>query len=57
MLKKNFFISCLILGFVVIIGTAGASDCEAIIFGQIIKQSAFGLFLMVVGVRGLIFKN
>lgn len=44
---------CVFAGFMFMIGTAGASDCEVITFSQSIKQSIIALVLMAVGCFGL----
>lgn len=44
---------CVFAGFIFLIGTAGASDCELITFSQILKQSVIALVLMLVGIFGL----
>ena len=38
-------------GLIILIGTAGASDCSTISFGQMIAQGVAGLAMFVVGVR------
>lgn len=56
MLKKFrhwFFGVCTFAGFVVMIGTAGASDCNSIDFNRIIMQSIIASVLMLVGFIGL----
>ena len=56
MLKKvcsKIFGVCALLGFVVMLGTAGASDLDTLSFEKIVIQSALGLVLMVVGFIGL----
>lgn len=49
-MKKKFFKMCLLIGFFIVLGTAGKSDNNDLMpFSQIIGQSAIGVFLMVVG--------
>lgn len=48
---------CMFAGFIVMVGTAGASDCELITFSQIVKQTVIALVLMLVGFYGLKFTD
>lgn len=56
MLRKIYhfvFGLCMVAGFIYMIGTAGASDCELITFSQIIKQIVISLALTIIGFCGL----
>ena len=44
---------CMFAGFIVMVGTAGASDLELIDWNTILKQSVISLVLMFVGYIGL----
>ena len=60
MLKKVchwIFGLCMVAGFIFLVGTAGASDCNTITDIQIVKQIAIGLVLMLVGFCGLRFTD
>ena len=56
-LDIGFFGVCTFAGFVVMIGTAGASDCNSIDFNRIIIQSIIASVLMLVGFIGLKLSN
>lgn len=56
MLKKFchwLFGLCMLAGFIFMIGTAGASDCNLIDFRQIVIQSLIALALVIIGFIGL----
>lgn len=56
MLKKFchwIFGLCAFAGFIFMIGTAGASDCNSIDFRQIVIQSLIALALILIGYIGL----
>ena len=56
MLKKvchRIFGLCAFGGFMFMVGTAGASDCNLIDFRQIVIQSLIGLALVIIGFIGL----
>lgn len=56
MLKKVchwIFGLCMLAGFIIMIGTAGASDCNAIDFRQTVIQSLIALALIFIGLIGL----
>ena len=42
-IKKRILGTVCVLGLVLMLGTAGASDCDSITFGRIIIQSVIGL--------------
>ena len=46
---KYFFAVLIIIGLVIIVGTAGASDNNAISDYQLIIQSAIGLLCLIIG--------
>ena len=46
-----------LLGFVLILGTVGAADLNAISVGRMVLQSLVGLALMCVGFRGISIDN
>lgn len=48
---------CMSAGFIFMLGTAGASDCDLITFSQIVKQGIIALVLMLVGFYGLKFTD
>jgi len=43
---------CMVIGFLVVLGTAGASDCGTIEFGQAALRGIVGLIVALVGVAG-----
>ena len=47
-----FFGLCMFVGFMFLLGTAGASDCDQITFDQIVKQGVIALVIMLVGFYG-----
>lgn len=49
---KRFFIMFTVLGFLLILGTAGSSDMGLISFRETAVRSAIGLIMMAVGVLG-----
>lgn len=49
---KKVFLFCTIIGFIIMIGTAGASDINAIDFKTIVLQSCIGMVLALVGFVG-----
>ena len=54
-MKVFFFGSMLIVGFLLLLGAAGASDAEAITFEKAIIYSLIGLLAMIGGSIGLRF--
>lgn len=38
-----------VIGFVILLGTAGASDCNSLPFDKIVKHAVFGLTMLLVG--------
>ena len=36
-----------LIGFVILLGTAGASDCNVLPFNKIMKHAAFGITILV----------
>ena len=50
---KYIYGVCLVVGFLVVLGTAGASDCGTIEFGQAVIRSIIGLLVSFVGLAGL----
>ena len=45
--------TCVVIGILVVIGTAGASDCGTLEFGQAVVRSICGLAVSIGGVIGL----
>lgn len=52
-MKKTVFILNVIVGFFLILGTAGRADLNLISFKMMFLQSALGLWLLVTGAIGL----
>lgn len=50
---KYIFGTCIVIGFLVVLGTAGASDCGTLEFGQAALRSIGGLLVALVGLVGL----
>ena len=48
-MKSNIGYVIVAIGFLLMLGTAGASDIDLISFGQIVIQSIIGLCLMAMG--------
>jgi hypothetical protein len=58
MLKRyasTIFGGLTLVGFLFLLGTAGASDCDSIGITQIVTQGLVGVFMMGLGVCGLNF--
>lgn len=56
MLKKVchwIFSLFMVAGFIILYGTAGASDLDSIAFSRIVYQLGIALFFMVIGFGGL----
>lgn len=51
-MKKSFFGLCMLTGFMIILGTAGASDIGLIEFKDIVAQGLIGLGISTVGFFG-----
>ena len=52
-MKKRIFITLTIVGFVFLLGTVGAADCEMIGTKELLIRGIAGLFLMGGGFVGL----
>ena len=50
---KYIYGVCVVVGILVVLGTAGASDCGTIEFGQAVLRSVGGLLVALVGLAGL----
>lgn len=49
---KAFFVMLTLLGFLIIVGTAGSSDLELISLKEAAVRSAIGLIMVAVGIMG-----
>ena len=50
---KYIFGACMVIGFLVVLGSAGASDCGMLEFGQVVLRCIGGVFVSLVGLVGL----
>ena len=49
-MSKKFFKMCMVIGMIILLGTAGKADCnELMSFKQILCQSGIGLSLLLIG--------
>lgn len=49
-----FLVICLFVGFLIVIGSAGASDLETIGLTDLIIRGSIGVVLMIIGAVGLV---
>lgn len=50
---KYVFGTCMVIGFLVVLGTAGASDCGMVEFGEAVMRSIGGVVVALVGFVGI----
>lgn len=50
---KYIYGLCMVIGFLVVLGSAGASDCGTLEFGQAVLRCIYGLLVAGIGMCGL----